>query len=1043
MHQLRILIPLLFFSSGWLFSQKTMIYTHVDRDFREAWDLYQKEKYEAARAGFEKAAGNYSDPGNLVRVDAEFLTGVCAVELFNKDAEWLLQEFISKHPESGNVLYAYLNLGNYNFRKKRYKDVIKWLEKVDPLDLQTHEREEYHFYLGYAWFEQGNASKSRSHLAEIKDNGGKYAVPARYYYAHMDYADLNLESSLKVFRSLTGDPDFGPVVPYYISHILFMQKKYEEVVSYAPPLLKDTANAARAPEISRIVGESFFRLGDFKEAIPYLEKYRELKGVLNRSESYQLGYSYYRVQNFSKALVNFRSCAGGEDSLSQNTYYHMGDCFVKQNEKQKAADAFYLAYKIGLNQNIREDALFNYAKLSYELSYSPFNEAIKAFENYLNDYPNSNRKDEAFGYLVNVYYNTKNYEAALASIEKINNLPPKMKAVHQKLAYLRGLQLYNDKKYTEATDHFNKSLKLNEDKEVSSLSMYWKANCLFFISESGKNPEILDQSTRAFKAFLFEPGASNTPYFNLANYDLGYCYLRKGEFQEAALSFRKYLASKPASDGGKKNDALLRTADCYMKLKDYPNASDFYSQSIEMSVAEVDYALFQNAMALGYMKKPDKKIENLEKLVTRFKGKSPYEASGLYELALSFSLKDENDKAFAMFKRITDEFPKSNVTAPSLLQMGNILNKQKKYDDALVILEKVIDKYPKTFSGLEAVQIITEICKNKKDMECLDRVAGIPWANVSKARVDSNAFQIARDAYLKENYTEARMQFGKYLQKHPDGIFVLDATFYKAECDMLAGDQNLALGGYVFVIDRIPNKFGEVSLAKASSIYFKNNDFERALKNYQTLEQLAETPSNLMNARVGQMRCHFNLNNWDGAIEYGNKVLNTDKTGKELFSETKMIIGKSAMAKGENDMAWKEFAEVIKSGTGERPVEAKYLTGEIKFLKGEFKESQKILFELINQKPPYSYWIGKSFILISDNYVGLNDLFNAKFTLNTFIEKSTNEELLKIAREKLAKVLELEKELENKNKRTIEDPFKVEFRNQPVPVLENDSIQKK
>jgi predicted negative regulator of RcsB-dependent stress response len=124
-------------------------------------------------------------------------------------------------------------------------------------------------------------------------------------------------------------------------------------------------------------------------------------------------------------------------------------------------------------------------------------------------------------------------------------------------------------------------------------------------------------------------------------------------------------------------------------------------------------------------------------------------------------------------------------------------------------------------------------------------------------------------------------------------------------------------------------------------------------------------------------------------------------------------------------------------------VEAKYLTGEIKFLKGEFKESQKILFELINQKPPYSYWIGKSFILISDNYVGLNDLFNAKFTLNTFIEKSTNEELLKIAREKLAKVLELEKELENKNKRTIEDPFKVEFRNQPVPVLENDSIQKK
>ena len=30
------------------------------------------------------------------------------------------------------------------------------------------------------------------------------------------------------------------------------------------------------------------------------------------------------------------------------------------------------------DQSIKEDALFNYAKVTYELSYTPFNEAIRA-----------------------------------------------------------------------------------------------------------------------------------------------------------------------------------------------------------------------------------------------------------------------------------------------------------------------------------------------------------------------------------------------------------------------------------------------------------------------------------------------------------------------------------------------------------------------------------------------------------------------------------------------------------------------------------------
>ena len=65
----------------------------------------------------------------------------------------------------------------------------------------------------------------------------------------------------------------------------------------------------------------------------------------------------------------------------------LADCFIKLDQKEKAKTAFSAASEFDFNPQIKEDALFSYAKLSYELSYSPFNETIKAFDKYISLYP--------------------------------------------------------------------------------------------------------------------------------------------------------------------------------------------------------------------------------------------------------------------------------------------------------------------------------------------------------------------------------------------------------------------------------------------------------------------------------------------------------------------------------------------------------------------------------------------------------------------------------------------------------------------------------
>ena len=85
-------------------------------------------------------------------MNAEYYIAVCALELFNKDAEYLFIRFIEHHPQSPKVRKARYQLGQYNYRKKRYRSAIKWYEQVDVNDLEQKEVPEYQFKYGYSLF---------------------------------------------------------------------------------------------------------------------------------------------------------------------------------------------------------------------------------------------------------------------------------------------------------------------------------------------------------------------------------------------------------------------------------------------------------------------------------------------------------------------------------------------------------------------------------------------------------------------------------------------------------------------------------------------------------------------------------------------------------------------------------------------------------------------------------------------------------------------------------------------------------------------------
>ncbi len=102
--------------SGLMFSQKTQIYLDKEMLYKTGLELFDKKQYTAAQKTFMDYMSTVS--GNtLLKTDAEYYVAACGIELFHKDGEWRMKEFIDNHRESTKIKWAYFYLGKSNFKE--------------------------------------------------------------------------------------------------------------------------------------------------------------------------------------------------------------------------------------------------------------------------------------------------------------------------------------------------------------------------------------------------------------------------------------------------------------------------------------------------------------------------------------------------------------------------------------------------------------------------------------------------------------------------------------------------------------------------------------------------------------------------------------------------------------------------------------------------------------------------------------------------------------------------------------------------------------
>ncbi|MDP4266568.1 MAG: tetratricopeptide repeat protein [Bacteroidota bacterium] len=1011
-----------------------MIYQNPDNEYRLGVELFGKQMFGAAKNCFQNVLTNKNSK-DIIRSNSEFFSAICSAELFNEDAEYQLTEFIRNNPGSYYTKNCYFQLGRVQHRKKRYRQVIESFKNVDIYSLNNDELAEYYFKLGHSYFNLKDYGKAKKAFYEIKDVNTRYSSQARYFYAHISYVDKNYEVALQDFLKLINDENFSSVVPYYIAQIYYLLEKYDELLEYAPTLL-DSTHTKRTPEIARLVGEAYYKTGKYKNAIPYLEQYQsQTKGEIKREDIYELAYANYMVENYDKTIKSFEKITGIDDSLTQNAYYLSADCYLKTGEKQFAKNMFLSAYKLEFYPSIKEDALFNYAKLSYELSQNAYNEAVIALQKYIKEFPQSQKLDEVYSYLVNLFLTTKNYKDALISIENIKNKNEKLKSAYQKIAYYRGLELFNNMNYANAINHFKKALLYKKDKSFNSLAFYWSGEAYYRL----KN---YDSAIVEYKTFIETPGAIKTAVYNEANYNTAYCYFNLKNYSAALSLYRTFVNNKENEQPKLINDAYTRIGDCYFISKDYENSIENYNKVIEMKGVDADYALFQQSKSYGVLGKNELKAKALTSLINNYK-KSTYYEEAIYDLGETYIQLNENNMALTYFNRLIDEFPNTNYCKKALLKAGLIYFNNKNDVMALQTFKRIVTQYPSTNESKEALVSIRNIYVDMDSVENFFVYAKkLPFAVVSSTEQDSITYIAVENRYMNGDCNGAVSGFKNYLEKYPYGYFVINANFYIAEC-LYKVKEDSSLAYYEYVISKPDNKFTERSIMKASAINFNLKNYERALNDFNKFEEVAENKLNIIDARAGQMRCNFILKKYKDAIESCKKIFVTEKAPEELISEAHFTYGRSALAMDSLNSALNEFKTTYESTKSVIGAEAKYNVAEIFYKQGLYKESEKVIFELINQVPSYDYWIAKGFILLADNYVKTDNVFQAKHTLQSIIDNYEGKDLVDKAKDKLKVITDNEKIKEQKKS---EEEVKIKFgedNDKEKDLFEQDDKEKK
>lgn len=985
------------------FAQRTENFKSPQYEFKTAMDLFSNEKYGSAQQYFKQVYENTTDMQQDLKTNSYFYMGVCAEKLDNPDAAFYLQGFIDRYPAHSYVPEAHFYLGRHYFNRKQWKKVINQYTDLYENEIQPENIAEFHFKKGYAYFMTNDYDRAKSSLKEARKHAGPYKERSIYYLAYMAYQDGQYEAALQDFLIIKDEPDYKQEVPQFLTQIYFTQGEYDKVLEVAPKIT--SFNDASQLQVLRCIAIAQYHLNHYDDAVNNFEKLLSSDKIsLDRNDLFAAGFTYYRSARYEEAIPCLSKAINDRtpDAMTQNCYYVIGDCYRRSKQFNLAIQSFKEAAKYDFNADIKEDALYNYAKLQCQTSTSPFNNGIEALQEYSNTYPHSARSEEVSSYLSKLYLSTKNYQAAITSIEKLSSKTPAILKAYQRCTYFRALEQINNRNYKEALKSLAKTLSAPIDNELNLNALYWKGECQY------RNEQYKD-AYYTLQNYQKTKNATTNHYYVISHYSLGYASLKIQRYNDASTFFKNFLSKNNHSeDINKQADATARLADCYFMQQNLANAIKYYDQCEKMNEFNADYALYQLAKCYGYQKNNAKKVKALERLTANYP-KSSYTDDAEYDLAITYHNQNNYPEAIRAYKAFIQKHPKSQYIRPAHTRLAQAYLNSDDVSMAISTFKYVVETFPGSQEAKDALTNLEIIYTEEGNTSELFDYVRSKNMTISADRQDSIAFKAAETKYNRGDCDGSIRACQEYIRQFPNGSFVAKALFYKAECEYGQKNYADALSDYEKLLNNYRTENTATALHKAASILYNNKQYAEALLYFNKLMESSTDEDELLYANNGTMHTAYFLKNYAQALKAANNILSLNHVDADLLNETLLIAGNAALNTNDVEQAKQHYNKLVKRGTNDLCAEAAYQLANLALTYDQnLSDCESKIQQILASNYSSEYWFAKTFILYGDLYKEKKNYFQARHTYQSIIDNYDGAELVQLAKEKINQLDQIE-----------------------------------
>lgn len=909
-----------------------------------------------------------------------FLMADASYQRGEKTALETIREYLKEFPSSANSAKVTMLEGNLLFFRGDYAEARSVYLSIDESRLDASMRDAYLYRLAFCRLKTGEYDASSAIFRRLVSNK-KYSLPARFYLAYTDYAEGNLSSALKAMTELKSamkrnpqvkdDPELYPSVidpDYYIAQILFSRGDYAESARISSSLLKAGADQELRPEMLRVAGESYFKLGDKREASKYLNEYLSDSSTAHiPSAIYAAGTIAYDENDLQKASSLFGRLTDAPGQIAQGSYLYIGQIAMKQGDSSEAAICFEKAYKMGFDSKVAETALYNYAVARLEGGNVPFSSSAPMLETFVRTFPESKYVGQVKQYLASVYFNEKDYAKALSNAEAVRNPDRQTLGIKQKSLYRLGVEAASNSRWKEAAGYMRRCAEMGSpDKDLARQALLWEGEALYSAGDFA-------ESERVLKRYLNSSSSGADQALGL--YDLAYSLYMQDKYKDALGYFRKASSSANLPET-MRSDALVRLGDCTYYCGDWRKAAELYSKARTMTGNDDGYLAMRQATMKGLGGDTAGEIEELRKMISA-NPNSKWMPQAMSGLAAAYSRAGDTKNAASTYRSLINSTGDSPEARKASLSLALLYGSNKMNSDAEKVYRDIISKWPASEEARTADQDLRRLyAADGRLDEYLDFITSIPGApRPENSEMEKLAFESAESVWLDDIAATTRLE--EFVEKYPQSEYTAAALLDLAVAAEDAEQWDVALNRLNSILSsRADSPQAPEALSRKASILEKHFPTMRkeALQTYRELLSrggMAFTPT----ACAGIMRL---TDSPAESLQYSRLLQQTPGITPERKQEAVLREGVALIRTGKGAAGEKILRSLASSPLSEAGSEAAVALGEYLLSERRLADAEKILTTFTDSGTPHDYWLARGYITLADVYAAKGQKSTAK-----------------------------------------------------------------